>query len=152
MTRYYNNPMNVTEHCDAAKTFLLSGGVSSPRRAVAVLQARGREGSIAAGPQRVRERDPRRGQPARARETQRSRSGADSLSEPTQPGGASCRPGHLTPADFTHPLCAVCISLSPAASKQSDDSATCHSAAAFTARHLLPACLPSHCWLCEAGR
>jgi len=25
-------------------------------------------------------------------------------------------------------------------------------AAAFTARHLLPACLPNHCWLCEAGR
>ena len=26
------------------------------------------------------------------------------------------------------------------------------SAAASTARHLLPACLPNHCWLCEAGR
>ena len=29
---------------------------------------------------------------------------------------------------------------------------TQQSAAAFTARHLLPACLPNHCWLCEAGR
>ena len=32
------------------------------------------------------------------------------LDEPTQPAA-----GHFTPADFTHPLCAVCISLSPAA-------------------------------------
>ena len=32
--------------------------------------------------------------------------------EPTRPAAAA---GHFTPADFTHPLCAVCISLSPAA-------------------------------------
>jgi len=65
--------------------------------------------------------------------------------EPTRPAA-----GHFTPADFTHPLCAVCISLSPAASSLRQQ---CQfSAAAFTARHLLPACLPNHCWLCEAGR
>lgn len=68
-------------------------------------------------------------------------------SQPASQRGTAA--GHFTPADLTHPLSAVCISLSRAASKQSDDAGSCDSAHAFTACRLLPACLPNHCWLCE---
>lgn len=45
----------------------------------------------------------------------RLRGSARETAPPRRTNSSPPAAGHFTPADFTHPLCAVCISLSPAA-------------------------------------
>ena len=76
----------------------------------------------------------------------RLRGSARESAPPRRTNSSQPAAGHFTSADFTHPLCAVCISLSPAARVEITTPPQ------PLPVYLLPACLPDHCWLCEAGR